>query len=69
MVPFYDRAFHLLDNLGALVRVRVVTDHIAEANVMGAVSRARVCQNGLSRLEIGVEVAENGKAHVGRKLK
>src|SRR2546423_8848778 len=37
VVPFHDRAFELLDDLDALMRIRVVTDDIAEADVMSAI--------------------------------
>jgi hypothetical protein len=36
---------------------------------MGALAFAGVGQNSLGRLEIGVEVAENGESHVGRNVK
>ena len=67
MVPFHYRAFELLDDLDALMRIRVVTDDIAEADVMSAIALARVGQDGLGRFEICVEVAENGDAHGNEK--
>ena len=63
VVAFDDRAIHFANALDALVRVGVVTDHVAQTNKVRALALARVRQHGFERLEIGVNVTENGEAH------
>jgi len=55
-LAFDDRAIHFANVLDALVRVRVVTDDIAETDEVGALVLARVGEHGLERFEIGVNV-------------
>ena len=65
MVPFHDRALHFLDDLDTFAGVGVVPDDVAEADVVRAIAFACIGQDRLSRLKIGVQVAENGEAHRG----
>ena len=53
------------DQLDAFVRVGVVAHEVAETNEMGALLLLRILENGLGRLEVGVQVTENGEAHGG----
>ena len=47
----------------ALARVGVVANDVTEADKLRAGLRARVREHGLKRLEVGMDVAENGKSH------
>ena len=53
MVTFNDWAIHFTDALGAFVRVRVVTDDVAETNKIRALIFAGIGKHGLERFEIG----------------
>jgi hypothetical protein len=63
VVALYHRAIHLPDEVEAFVRVRVVPDEIAEADVVRAICLLGVGEDRLRRFEVGVEVAENGETH------
>ena len=63
MVAFDDRAIHLAHTLHAFLRVRVVTDYVAETNKLRALSRARISQDCLKRLEVGMNVTEDCESH------
>ena len=65
MISFYDWAIHFPHALDALVRVRVITDDVAQTNEIGALVFPRIRHHRIERLEIGVNVTENGKAHIG----
>ena len=65
MIALYAGAIELAHNLNALVRIRVITDEVTQADKMCALLRARILEDSLGRLEIGVEIAEDGKAHGG----
>ena len=63
VVALHHRALELLDDLDALARVGVVANDVAQADKLRAGLRARVREHGLKRLEVGMDVAENGKSH------
>jgi hypothetical protein len=63
MIAFDDRAIHLADARDALMRVGVVTDHVAETNEVGALVLPRVGEHGLERFKVGMNVTENREAH------
>ena len=65
VVSLYDWALHFLNDLNAFMGVGVITNDITQANEPGAALFLCVQENGLSRLEIGVKVAENRKTHDG----
>ena len=65
MIALYAGAIELTHNLNALVRIRVVAHEIAEADKVSALLCACVLEDCLGRLEIGVEITEDGKAHGG----
>jgi hypothetical protein len=45
------------------VRVGVITDDVAQTDKVRAVMLLRVLQDGVERLEIGMNVTENREAH------
>lgn len=63
MVPFDDGAVHFADPFDAFVGVGVVTDDVAQANKVRAIVLARVVQDGVERLEVGMNVTEDREAH------
>ena len=63
VVHFYGRALEFLDALQALGEVRVVVHDVVEENVMHAILRLGVGEDGLDILEVGVDITENGKTH------
>ena len=64
MVAFDDGAVHVADAFDAFVRIGVVTDDVAQTNKVRAVVLMRVLQDGLERLEIGMNVTENRETHL-----
>ncbi|MGC3991822.1 MAG: hypothetical protein QM796_19435 [Chthoniobacteraceae bacterium] len=65
VVALHHRAAQLAHDLQALVRVRVVTDYVTEADVMGAVVLMRIRKHGLERLKVGMNIGKNGESHQG----
>ncbi len=63
MVAFDDGAIQVADAFDALVWVGVVTDDVAQANKVRAVVLVCFLQDGLERLEIGMNVTENRETH------
>ena len=63
VVALHHRAIDVADDFQALVRVGVVTDDVAETDVVRYLVLLGVGQDGLERLEIGMDVSENGKSH------
>jgi hypothetical protein len=63
VIAFYDRAIELSHDLDTFVRIGVVADDVAETDEVGAFLLMRVFEDGFGRLEIGVEITENGEAH------
>ena len=66
MIAFDDGQSSCAHDLDAFMRIGVVADEIAEANEVRALLFVRVGEDGFGRLEIGVEIAEDGEAHVRR---
>ena len=64
VVAFDDGTFQAADDFQALMRIRVVTDDVAETNEGRASVRARVSHDSLQRFQIRMDVAENRKTHV-----
>src|SRR5947209_5020161 len=63
VVAFHDRTIEFSDELDAFLRVRVVTDDIAQTNIMGALLFVRIGHDRLERFEIGMNITENGETH------
>ena len=63
MVAFDDGAVQVTNAFDALVRIGVITDDVAQTNKVLAVMLLRVLQDGVERLEIGMNVTENREAH------
>ena len=63
MIAFHDRAFHFSHARSAFVRVRVVTNDVAQTNIIGAFAIARVGHYGLEGLEIGVNITDYRETH------
>jgi len=63
VVAFDDGAVHFAHALDALMRVGVVTDHVAQTNKVCALALARVLQHGFERLEVGMNVTEDRETH------
>ena len=63
VIALYDRATQFANAFHAFSRVGVIADHIAKAHEARAFARARVSQHGFQRLEIAVNIAENGESH------
>ena len=67
VISLHAGAIQLAHDLDALMRIGVVADEIAQANEMRAFLFARIVQDRFGRLEIGVEITEDGEAHGRRK--
>ena len=65
VVAFDGRTIHIANDVYAFVRIGVVTDHVAQADVMRAIVLLGVGCDRFESLEVGVDVAKNGKAHGG----
>ena len=55
---------HLADDVEAFLGVRVVADDVAEADVMGGLLLFGVRQDGAERLQIAVNVSDDGEFHL-----
>ena len=64
VIAFHGWAFELPNEFNAFVRIGVVTDEIAQANVVRAFVFLRVLHHRLDRFEVGVQIAENRNAHL-----
>jgi hypothetical protein len=65
VIAHYHGAIELADDLDALVGVCIVTDDIAQADVMGTVPGFRVGEDSAERFEICMNVSEDGETHLG----
>ena len=54
---------HVPDDFEAFLGIGVVADDVAEADVMRRLLASGVLQNGLERLQIAVNVSDDGKLH------
>jgi hypothetical protein len=63
VVAFHDRAIERADDFDAFVRIRVVADDIAQADVMRHLVLFGVLEDGLKGFEVRVNVSEYGKTH------
>ena len=64
MVPFDDRAVESAHRSEALLGKRIVAHDVAHADVVRAKLRLSVGKHCLQGVEVGVNVAENGKSHL-----
>ena len=63
MVALHHRAVEPAHDVETLVRVGVVADHVAEADEVRAAVGAGVVEDGVERLQVGVNVSKEGEAH------
>ena len=63
VIAFHDGTIQFANAFHAFSRIRVVTDHVAQAHKMRAFALARVGQHGFERFEIGVDITENCETH------
>ena len=64
MVPFYYRAIQLPDYGQTSLRIRVVAYNVAKADEAVTLFPFGIGENGLERLQVCVDVAENREAHL-----
>lgn len=63
VVALDHRTIETANNFEAILRKSIVSDDVAHTDVMRAIFLTRVRENGLKRVKIGVNVAEDGKSH------
>ena len=63
MVSFHAGHTHIADEVEALLGIGVVTDHVPQADVMGAFLVPGVLQDHPQRLEIGVDIGDDCVFH------
>ena len=63
VVALHHRALQLAHHLQALVRVRIVTDDVPDADEMRAVPVCRVLENSLETFEVRMDVSKNSNLH------
>ena len=64
MVSFYHRAIELPYDRQTGLGVRVITNNVAKANEAVTLFSLGIGENGLERLKVCVDVAENREAHL-----
>ena len=57
------RHLHVANNLNALTRIRIVTNHVPQAHVVRAVVLLRILEHHLERFEVGVDVSYQSVLH------
>jgi hypothetical protein len=63
VIAFHHGTIQFADAFDAFSRICVVTDHVAQAQEMGASTLARVCQYRFERFEISVDITQNCETH------
>jgi hypothetical protein len=63
VIAFYHSAIEFADTFDTFSRICVVTDHVAQAQEMGASTRARISQYRFERFEISVDITQNCETH------